>query len=133
MNSYGATILALVMKVLVVHKQKEIIEQVRSVLSNGFIIHSSDSGLDGLLISRIQMFDLIICCTDLPVITGYEMIRSIRTNSMNRNTPVLFLSDLVDEKVEYLANALHVEALLQNAELSEGLPLFVQQHAVHQN
>jgi len=121
------------MKVLVVHKQKDIIEQVRSVLGNGFVIHASDSGLDGLLISRIQMFDLIICCTDLPVITGYEMVRSIRTNSMNRNTPVLFLSDQVDEKAEYLANALHVEALLQNAQLFDGLPQFVQKHAIHQN
>src|SRR5688572_9611244 len=102
-----------VMKILVVHRQKETVVQIKSVLSgcNPVVLHT-ESGLDGLLTSRIEHFDLIICGTDLPVITGLELVRSIRTNSVNRNTPVVFLADQMDEKTEHLGNALGVAAML---------------------
>ena len=102
-----------VMKILVVHRQKETVVQIKSVLSgcNPVVLHT-ESGLDGLLTSRIEHFDLIICGTDLPVITGFELVRSIRTNSVNRNTPVVFLADQMDEKTEHLGNALGVAAML---------------------
>ena len=102
-----------VMKILVVHRQKETVVQIKSVLSgcNPVVLHT-ESGLDGLLTSRIEHFDLIICGTDLPVITGFELVRSIRTNSVNRNTPVVFLAEQMDEKTEHLGNALGVAAML---------------------
>jgi CheY-like chemotaxis protein len=102
-----------VMKILVVHRQKETVSQVQSVLSgsNPVVLHT-ESGLDGLLTSRIEHFDLIICGTDLPVVTGFELVRSIRTHSVNRNTPVIFISDQVDEKTQHLGNALGVAAML---------------------
>ena len=102
-----------VMKILVVHRQKETVVLIKSVLSgcNPVVLHT-ESGLDGLLTSRIEHFDLIICGTDLPVITGFELVRSIRTNSVNRNTPVVFLADQLDEKTEHLGNALGVAAML---------------------
>lgn len=101
------------MKILVVHRQKETVVQIKSVLSgcNPVVLHT-ESGLDGLLTSRIEHFDLIICGTDLPVITGFELVRSIRTHSVNRNTPVIFISDSVDEKTQHLGNALGVAAML---------------------
>lgn len=101
------------MKILVVHRQKETVVQIKSVLSgcNPVVLHT-ESGLDGLLTSRIEHFDLIICGTDLPVITGFELVRSIRTHSVNRNTPVIFISDQVDEKTQHLGNALGVAAML---------------------
>lgn len=107
------TSLLQVMKILVVHRQKDTVVQIKSVLSgcNPVILHT-ESGLDGLLTSRIEHFDVIICGTDLPVITGFELVRSIRTNSVNRNTPVIFLADQLDEKTEHLGNALGVAAML---------------------
>lgn len=114
------------MKILVVHRQKEVIEQVKSVLqTNESIIRFSDSGLDGLLAARIESFDLIICSTDLPVITGFELVRSLRTNSVNKNTPVVFLADFVDEKTTHLGNALGVTGMLALKEMNERLPLIV--------
>jgi CheY-like chemotaxis protein len=102
-----------VMKILVVHRQKETVSQVQSVLSgsNPVVLHT-ESGLDGLLTSRIEHFDLIICGTDLPVVTGFELVRSIRTHSVNRNTPVIFIADQVDEKTQHLGNALGVAGML---------------------
>ena len=72
------------MKILVAHRQKQTVEAIRSVLSsvNPVVLHT-ESGLDGLLTSRIEHFDVIICGTDLPVVTGFEMVRSLRTNSIN--------------------------------------------------
>lgn len=114
------------MKILVVHRQKEVIEQIKSVLqTNESIIRFSDSGLDGLLAARIESFDLIICSTDLPVITGFELVRSLRTNSVNKNTPVVFLADFVDEKTTHLGNALGVAGMLALKEMNERLPLIV--------
>ncbi|MBL0741912.1 response regulator [Chryseolinea lacunae] len=106
------------MKILVVHRQKNIVSQIKSVLSNcNPVVLHTESGLDGLLTSRIEHFDLIICGTDLPVVTGFELVRSVRTNSVNRNTPVIFLSDEVDKKTLHLGNALGVAAMLAMTEV----------------
>ena len=91
------------MKILVVHRQTKTVDRIKSVLSscNPVVLHT-ESGLDGLLTSRIEHFDVIICGTDLPVVTGFEMIRSVRTNSINRQTPVIILCDEIDERTTHL-------------------------------
>ncbi len=114
--------LAATMKILVVHRQKMVIDQVKSVLQdNSPVVKYTDSGLDGLLTSRIESFDLIICGTDLPVITGFELVRSIRTTSVNKHVPVIFLADQVDAKTEHLGNALGVAAMMALQEMEQKL------------
>jgi|SRR5687768_12445799 CheY-like chemotaxis protein len=114
------------MKILVVHRQKEVIEQVKSVLiDSNAVIFSTDSGLDGLLTSRIEKFDLIICSTDLPVVTGFELVRTMRNNSVNKSTPVIFLSEQINSKIEQLGNALGVAAMLANKEMDGRLASIV--------
>ncbi|HEY0652383.1 MAG TPA: response regulator [Chryseosolibacter sp.] len=109
-------------KILVVHRQKMVVDQVKSVLQdNTAVVRFTDSGLDGLLTSRIESFDLIICGTDLPVITGFELVRSIRTNSLNKKAPVIFVADEVDAKTEHLGNALGVAAMLVTQEFPSKL------------
>jgi CheY-like chemotaxis protein len=117
------------MKILVVHRQKNTVDIIQSVLSEkNPVVLQTESGLDGLLTSRIEHFDLIICGTDLPVVTGFELIRSIRTNSINRDTPVIFLSDKIDDKAEHLSNALGVEAVLLMDDVNHRLAGLVQEH-----
>ena len=114
------------MKILVVHRQRMVVDQVKSVLQdNSPVVIHTDSGLDGLLTSRIESFDLIICGTDLPVITGFELVRSIRTNSVNKNVPVIFLADEVDAKTEHLGNALGVAGMLAMQEVDNSLARIV--------
>ena len=117
------------MKILVVHRQSKTVDRIKSVLSscNPVVLHT-ESGLDGLLTSRIEHFDVIICGTDLPVVTGFELIRSIRTNSVNRDTPVIFLSEKIDDKAEHLSNALGVEAVLLMDDVNHRLAGLVQEH-----
>ena len=117
------------MKILVVHRQKNTVNVIQSVLSEkNPVVFQTESGLDGLLTSRIEHFDLIICGTDLPVVTGFELIRSIRTNSINRDTPVIFLSDKIDDKAEHLSNALGVEAVLLTDDVNHRLAGLVREH-----
>jgi len=114
------------MKILVVHRQKEVIENVKSVLdTHESIIRFSDSGLDGLLASRIENFDLIICSTDLPVITGFELVRSIKTNSLNKYTTVIFVDDHITEKTEHLAKTLGVAGIFGLSEFNERLAAII--------
>jgi CheY-like chemotaxis protein len=117
------------MKILVVHRQKNTVNVIQSVLSEkNPVVLQTESGLDGLLTSRIEHFDLIICGTDLPVVTGFELIRSIRTNSVNRETPVIFLSDKIDDKAQHLSNALGVEAVLLMDDVDQKLAGIVRDH-----
>ncbi|HEX7014920.1 MAG TPA: response regulator [Cyclobacteriaceae bacterium] len=114
------------MKILVVHRQREIADQIRTVLQSvGSILRHSTSGLDGLLAARIETFDLIICGTDLPVITGFEMVRSLRTNSVNKNTPVVFVADELNKEMESLGMALQANDMLTPANLATRLPSIV--------
>jgi DNA-binding response OmpR family regulator len=110
------------MKILVVHRQRMVVDQVKSVLQdNSPVVIHTDSGLDGLLTSRIESFDLIICGTDLPVITGFELVRSIRTNSCNKSVPVIFISDEIDAKTKHLGAALGVTGMLAHHDIAESL------------
>ncbi len=107
------------MKILVVHRQKLTVDTIKSVLSGrNPVVRHTESGLDGLLTSRIEHFDLIICGTDLPVVTGFELVRSIRTHSINRSTPVIFLADEIDPKTTHLGEALGVSGMLGPEDVS---------------
>jgi len=110
------------MKILVAHRQRQIVEAIRSVLSSiNPVVLYSESGLDGLLTSRIEHFDVIICGTDLPVVTGFEMVRSLRTNSINRHTPVVFLAKEPSEPMLSLCRALNAVAVMEDHELHSQL------------
>jgi CheY-like chemotaxis protein len=110
------------MKILVINRQKEVIGQIAAVLASVEpVIRYYDSGLDGLLAARIESFDLIVCSTDLPVITGFELVRSLRNSSINKSTPVIFLADELNHKTTYLSHILGAAATVKlNDEQLEG-------------
>lgn len=114
------------MKILVVHREKELTNMVKKVLHDREpYVRYAESGLDGLLIARLEEFDMIICGTDLPVITGFELIRSLRNSSVNRNTTVIFMADEVNATALYLSAALKASLTSFTAESVERLGLFV--------
>jgi DNA-binding response OmpR family regulator len=117
------------MKILVVHRQKSTVGDIMSVLSESkSVVLQTESGLDGLLTSRIEHFDLIICGTDLPVVTGFELIRSIRTSSVNQYTAVVFLCDELNKGMEHLGRALGAEAMFSPHEIAYRLPGIVEKY-----
>ena len=80
------------MKVLVVHRQEDVLQNIKDQLEH-WHIEAYGNGLEGLMAAKMSMFDLILCGQDLPVVTGIEMVRSIRNLSLNRRTPVILLAE----------------------------------------
>jgi len=80
------------MKVLVVHRQEEVLQNIKNQLGHWYV-EAYSNGLEGLMAAKMSMFDLILCGQDLPVVTGIEMVRSIRNLSLNRRTPVILLAE----------------------------------------
>lgn len=82
------------MEVLIIHRQESFLQKVKEkFILGGWHATTTQSGLDGLMIARHQRFDLLLCGFDLPVISGTELVRSLRMLSMNRNTPVFLLTE----------------------------------------
>jgi DNA-binding response OmpR family regulator len=106
------------MRILVVHRQEKIAAQIKSVVQphNCFVSHCS-SGLNGLFTSRLETYDLIICEINLPVVSGIELVRSIRLASPNMNTNVVFLAEESNENLVKLSESLNVKYLLNIQEL----------------
>jgi DNA-binding response OmpR family regulator len=116
------------MKILVVHRQKSLLKGIKWVLrERDPYIRYFESGLDGLLAARMAHYDMVICGTDLPVITGFEMARSLRMSSHNPEIPVVLLADEINHRVERLSEALGVTGLLMISELNRSLAALVEE------
>lgn len=114
------------MKILVVHRKKELRNLVKKVLHDREpYVRYAESGLDGLLMARLEEFDIIICGTDLPIITGFELIRSLRNSSINSNATVIFMADEVNATALYLSAALKASLTSYSTECIEGLSAFI--------
>jgi len=101
------------MKILVINRRQEVIGHIQSVLASvNPTIRHYDSGFDGLLAGRVEQFDLMLVGTDLPVITGFELVRSLRHSSVNKTTSVVFLTDEINQKATYLSSLLGAIALM---------------------
>lgn len=119
------------MKILVVHRQEEVVEIIKSALpSDQLFVRYCNSGLDGLLAARVESFDLIICSTDLPVVTGFEVIRNVRTNSVNKNVPVFFLVEELTDKINQLSKSLGVTGTLYWQDLNKQIAPMVKKEVV---
>lgn len=117
------------MKILVVHRQKSVVDQItRALKGQDFAVKHLESGLDGLFTSRIEKFDLVVCGNDLPVVTGFELVRSIRTYSVNRTTPVILVADTVDVQTQKLGTTLGIAALLTTGKAESDLPAMITAH-----
>jgi CheY-like chemotaxis protein len=96
------------MKVLVVHRDEAVLESIKGQLGHWYV-EAYGNGLEGLMAAKMSLFDLILCGQDLPVVTGIEMVRSIRNLSFNRRTPVILLADGTEtaehSRIYHLLNA----------------------------
>jgi len=80
------------MKVLVIHRQEVVLQNIRIQLGQ-WHVEAYTNGLEGLMAAKLSTYDLILCGQDLPVVTGIEVVRSIRNLSLNRHTPVILLAE----------------------------------------
>ncbi len=80
------------MKVLVAHRQATIADHIKDQLPQ-CIVTCVTCGWVGLAETRTKRYDLVISSNDLPVVTGFELVRSLRLFSLNMQVPVIMLSD----------------------------------------
>jgi DNA-binding response OmpR family regulator len=80
------------MKVLVVHRQATIADHIKDQLPQ-CIVTCVTCGWVGLSEARTKRYDLVISSYDLPVVTGFEMVRSLRMFSLNMQVPVIMLTE----------------------------------------
>lgn len=60
-----------------------------------------------------ESFDLILTDLDMPYVTGQELIRWLRESPAHKNTPIIVLSALSDEKKrDQLINELNLQHFL---------------------
>ena len=99
------------MKVLIVHRQEAVLQNIKSQMTHWYV-KSLSSGLDGLIACKLEHFDLILCGQSLPVVTGIELVRSIRNMSLNKHTPVILLAEgNENEEHERILNVLHANLM----------------------
>ena len=104
------------MKVLIIHRQKLFLDSIKEkFLLGGWQVHTTESGLDGLLAARHHPYDLMLCGFNLPVVSGTEIIRSSRNLSRNQNTPVIFLREGIESEGQiFLVRKLKADLLFES-------------------
>lgn len=91
------------MRVLLIEDDSATAKMLEATLkSEGFVVDITDLGEDGLEIGKLYEYDLIILDLVLPDMTGYDVLKRLR--SANVRTPILILSGLteIDDKVKGL-------------------------------
>lgn len=109
------------MRVLIIEDNHSTAQTVELALAKeGIICDRSDLGEDGIEISKLYAYDLIILDIMLPDINGYEVLKRIR--EIKTEVPILILSGLSDseQKIkglgfgadDYLTKPFHVGELV---------------------
>ena len=87
------------MRVLLVEDDPTTQQSVRMMLeSASMVVDTTDLGEDGLEISKIYDYDIIILDLMLPDISGMEVLRRLRNAKIE--TPVLILSGLTESEIK---------------------------------
>jgi signal transduction histidine kinase len=115
-------------KILIVDDVAINIDLMKSILQeNNYLIAAAKNGRSALAKTMSNVFDLILLDIVLPDIDGFEVCRQIKANSMNGETPVIFLTAQRDEEslvkgfrlgaVDYVLKPFSAEELRARVEL----------------
>jgi len=91
------------MRVLLIRQDVATAANIKTMLiRENFICDTTDLGKDGLDISKLRGYDVILFDLSVPNINGYEVLRRLRRECAR--TPVLILSGLtgLDDKIKDL-------------------------------
>jgi two-component system cell cycle response regulator CtrA len=90
------------------------------LLSEGFNVFTTDLGEEGVDLGKIYDYDIILLDLNLPDISGYEVLRTLRVSKVK--TPILILSGMagIEDKVrglgfgadDYMTKPFHKDELV---------------------
>jgi len=86
--------------VLVIDDQPFVCETLYNLLKVTYEVHTFLSGKDAMEYISDRSVDIILLDYDMPNMTGYEVLMSIRTSKHNNATPVIFITAEVNERMK---------------------------------
>ncbi len=109
------------MRILLIEDDRATAQSIELMLrSKALNVYATDLGEDGVELGKLDDYDVIVCDLKLPDISGFDVIKSLRTAKVD--TPILVLSgnSLVDAKVralglgadDYMIKPFHREELV---------------------
>jgi two-component system cell cycle response regulator CtrA len=91
------------MRVLLIEDDSSIAQSIELMLkSESFNVYTTDLGEEGIDLGRLYDYDIILLDLNLPDMSGFEVLRSLRVSKVR--TPILILSGLasIEHKVKGL-------------------------------
>lgn len=103
-------------KILIVDDESNLRELFVDTLSPyGYECMTAKNGLEGLHLSQTANPDIILLDLRMPEMDGLTMLRALRKNESSKNTPVIILSTVNDEKSVSEALQLGVSDFLEKS------------------
>src|SRR5436309_3380426 len=93
------------MRVLLIEDDRTIAQSIELMLeSENFNVYTTDLGEEGIDLGKLYDYDIILLDLNLPDISGFEVLRSLRVSKVN--IPILILSGLtgIQDKVNGLGS-----------------------------
>jgi two-component system cell cycle response regulator CtrA len=109
------------MRVLVVEDDSATAQSIELMLKSGsFNVYTTDLGEEGIDLGKIYDYDIILLDLNLPDMSGFEVLRSLRVSKVK--TPILILSGLagIEDKIrglgfgadDYMTKPFHKDELV---------------------
>ena len=109
------------MRVLLIEDDGATAQSIELMLkSDGFNVYTTDLGEEGVDLGKLYDYDIILLDLNLPDMTGFEVLKSLRLSKVN--TPILILTGMadIDNKVrglgfgadDYMTKPFHKDELV---------------------
>lgn len=94
----------------------------------GYEVTSAEDGLAAMKIALAEQFDAVVADAVMPNMTGHDLCRMLRRNSVFKDTPLIILSGLEQEISANVAADCANEYLVKSANLKEELTAALSNH-----
>ncbi|MCL2387632.1 MAG: response regulator [Defluviitaleaceae bacterium] len=88
-------------EIIIVDDQPAVCKEVAAYLKNDYKVHAFKSGDKAISYLEKNHVDLILLDYYMPEMTGFEVLLKIRQNQALSETPVVFLTAEINERMEY--------------------------------
>ena len=91
-------------RILLVDDNVELIEFLVMLLEDrGYTTMATSSPVQAALLAQTERFDAVISDVRMPLLSGPEMVHSIRTTRLNAQVPVVYISGQTDKEMSVIA------------------------------